>query len=46
MHWVVIGLEFLFKTFNMLHILQKPQNKLWRDMISEASNDLDATKLR
>ena len=35
-----------FQNVQYASILQEPQNKLWRDMVSESSNDLDATKLR
>ncbi|HED39987.1 MAG TPA: hypothetical protein ENJ13_06110 [Chromatiales bacterium] len=35
-----------FQKVQYASILQEPQNKLWRDMVSSSANDLDATKIR
>lgn len=35
-----------FQNVQYAPVLQEPQNKLWRDMISTPDNDIDATKLR
>ena len=35
-----------FQNVQFAPALQKPQNTLWREMITEQENDLDATKLR
>lgn len=40
--WVRVS----FQNVQYAPILQEPQTKLWRDMVSAATNDLDATKLR